>query len=453
MPILTKPIQLPGRNTQRYNVVDYVCDTRRSRRLFKRCETPTLPVRDALYAQAKKLEYDGDIAGALDFLYKAMLNGERIDSCLKDIAGILNMMGRTREAVEFLRAHSDKVVNRVGYRNLLSKLEAELDKDVPNDLPRGVTITVVDRSLGPVTLALCDRLFPNPGKIRRIIHTDDSGLAGAVHFASHSSARKALHVQKLCSEQVVCTWSSLYMDARLRMLEDLETEGVDKSVTNEPLPPHLTAFGGLAAIRVYKESDPSLPPVPEEELERIALLALTRSEATLDSPRKVRSTHNAMLGRSIDSPISNVDVRSPGGLSSPSSILDSIATVTAASCCESMMISALLAANDQIIQDGKGMGMSPFVTQVPDSAGETQPAIVIPLPRNGTNRADQLRIYAESLSALAVALSDVDQLVQTALAQRQSQKIHSFTTPLKEKNPNPTLFRTPSPIIERYLFT
>ena len=253
--------------------------SRRSLRLFKRCDNPTLPARVSLYSTAKRLEYDGDIAGALDLLYRAMQSGERVDSCMKDIAGLLNMMGRTREAVEFLKSHRTKVTNEVGYSNLLSKLEGELDRDSSSDLPRGVTVSVLDKSLGPVTLALCDRLFPNPAKIRRIMYTDEDGFVGAVHFASHSGARKALQVHKT-SALIECNWSSLFVDARLRLLEKLEEENPTfaDGFETDPIPAHLVVLNSVRSIPIYRETDNSLPQLPRDELERVYFLTKLRQE-------------------------------------------------------------------------------------------------------------------------------------------------------------------------------
>ena len=448
MPILTQPIAYKRPTSKTSDVVDFVCDTRRSQRLFKRCETPTLPARHALYAQAKKLEYDGDIAGALDFLYKAMMNGERVDSCLKDIAGLLNMMGRTSEAVEFLKAHSDKVVNRAGYCNLLEKLEAELDKDIPNDMPRGVTVTVVDRSLGPVTMALCDRLFPNPGKIRRILYTDDVGFVGAVHFASHSSARKALHVQKLCSEQVSCTWSTLYSDARLRMLESLEKDGNSLAsvlAARDMLPAHLSAFGGLSSIPVYREHDPSIPPLSEEELIRIRELSITRAELA------------GFTQQESPGLVSDISPVSPAATATPtSSFLDTLSSESSPmSSCESMILSALLATHDQITKESisaQQHGLVPFVTRIPNWAGEQVSAVVVPLPQGDLSEATQLKLYADTLSAMASALVHVDKLVQSAVA-RPAPPPNIYFTPIKAKRVSFPCFKTPSPVIDRNLFT
>ena len=441
---------LPKASVHSADIVDHVCDARRSQRLFKRCNNPTLPARHPLYSQAKKLEYDGDIAGALDFLYRAMMNGERVDSCLKDIAGLLNMMGRTAEAVEFLKSHSDKVVNRAGYSNLIAKLQTEVDKEESSDLPRGITVTVIDESLGPVTLSLCDRLFPNPAKVRRILYTDERGFVGAVHFASHSSARKALQIHKICPNQVMCSWSSLYTDARLRMLERMEKGASTVGCHLETLPPHLTAFGGISSIPIYQEGDSSLPPLPREELERIQLLARARAEAAASSSRGTEVCSTAdRLEASLLSEISPV---SPEAASSPAaSFIDSLSTTSPHSGCESIILSAIQAGHHQITKGAHVHGPVPFITRIPNLRGDMVSAVVIPFPSTDIREGDQVAIYTEMLTRIASVMAGVGTLIESGTTLNP---LAAYTTPVKPKRgPAGNSFTTPSPVIERYLFT
>lgn len=379
--------ELYSRESQ-YDIIDFVCDRRRSRRLFKRCDTPALPIKNSLYSQAKRLEYNGDIAGALDMFYKAMLADDRVDSCLKDIAGLLNMLGRTTEAVEFLRSHVDKVHNYQGFNNLLSRLELELAKESSSDLPRGVSVTVVDRALGPVTLALCDRLFPNPAKIRRILHTDKDGFVAAVHFATHSSARKALQVRKVCGEQIVCNWCTLYTDARLRLIERMEG-GHNTSIQSIPdeVPAHLKTFGWISSIPIYKEDDESLPCLSDDDFARIHKLATDRAEA-------------AYAKHAIDN------------VTTPSSIEESTPF--------SAQVPESLCSPEQTT-------LTPFVTDVLHPSGKRTRAVIIPLADDhiAENRYDHGSTNGETM----------------------------FTTPIKASRPTGPHFKTPSPVVEHYLFT
>jgi hypothetical protein len=331
--------------------------------------------------------------------YKAMLAEDRVDSCLKDIAGLLNMLGRTTEAVDFLRSHADKVRNESGFRNLLSRLEAELSKESASDLPRGVCITVVDQSLGPVTLTLCDRLFPNPAKIRRIIHTDSSGFVAAVHFATHSSARKALQVRKVCGDQVVFSWCSLYTDARLRLLERLEGRPeLALSSARDEVPEHLKTFGWIASIPIYREDDESLPSLSDEELSLVDQAAKERAEASC--ARQYVNDRLQLTGDAVTTPSStdeSMDITAPG-------------------------------VNNGLVVDQNIL--APFVTDVIHPSGVKTRAIIIPLTHE--------TVAGEYQSGSQSAYPGIER---------------SYLTPVKPRRPPSSHLKTPSPVVEHYLFT
>jgi hypothetical protein len=362
-----------------------------------------MPFREPLYAQAKRLEYDGDIAGALNMFYRALAGGERVDSCLKDIAGLLNMMGRTTEAVEFLESNANQVTNKTGYDNLLARLKSELAKESSADLQRGITVTVVDSSLGPVTVSLCDRLFPNPSKIRRILHTDRNGFVGAVHFATHSSARKALQVHKLCESQVILSWSSLYTEARLQTIETMEigSQAVN-DVVFEKLPPHLTTFGGGNFVPIYREDDPSIPELSFEQLTTINEKARSRAETASQK----RSLYSRESPKHTESPVSTEE-GTPVALS-PYAIPES----TEMSAWPHEETSSL-----------GGTYSSPFFTEVIHPNGRKGMALVVPLPDD----------------------NPPDENVTSAFS--------SFRTPIKPRPNRGCPIKTPTPIIERSLFT
>jgi hypothetical protein len=395
--------------SRQYNLVEYVCNRRRSERLFKRCENPALPSKEPLYSQAKRLEYDGDISGALGMFYRALARGERVDSCLKDIAGLLNMLGRTAEAVEFLESHRCRVVNGTGYENLLARLKTELQKESSGDLPRGITITVLDDSLGPVSMTLCDRLFPNPSKIKRILFTDRRGLVGAVHFATHSSARKALQVHKVCENKVAVAWSSLYVDARLRMLEQIEATRLKlQVVSHESIPSHLRTLGGPKLIPTYREDDEAIPPLPAAELERINLMAKAKAESTgVKMAARELPTETRVISP-VSSGAYSLYTRSP--LSSLTSISPtSLGAVSPAKYSERF---------------------APFVTQVVHPNGFVGAALVVP--------------FAEHQDS-----GEFSELIDGD----QSTGDDTYRTPMKPRQNGGCQFLTPSPIIERSLFT
>jgi hypothetical protein len=91
-------------------------------RLYARCERPAMPSSHTLYGAAKRLEFNGNFPAAIEFYMKSISVGERAESAVKDIAGILNQLGRTNEAVEFMRRHVHlALLNPGSYYNLLSR--------------------------------------------------------------------------------------------------------------------------------------------------------------------------------------------------------------------------------------------------------------------------------------------------------------------------------------------
>jgi len=427
------------------DVVHRIGETRRNRRMFRRCETPALPSENTLYATAKKLEYDGDIAGALDLLYQAMQSGERVDSCMKDIAGLLNMMGRIGEAVNFLKANEDKVTNKVGYSNLLSRLENDLARIgsahgtgcLPSNLPRGITIIVADESLGPVSVSLCDRLFPNPAKIRRILYTDESGFIATVHFASHSSARKALQVQKSFPDQVACNWANMYTEGLLRKLEIIERDQLEGSsirYQEDHVPAHL----GGGFIPIYKESDASVPRLTEAELEVIKQQTMEPAVPSPIAPVVVTSpvkSQSVSPISTVSTPRTRLTTTSEGQLSSPRSV---------------MVLHEVLA-NHRELFSYSGISVDiPYVTTVGDGVS----AMVIPFPTSemGESEISKISVYAKALSSVASAMTTVATLLET-------QRRHGTTemqTPVKSgggRECRENMYCTPSPIILRNMFT
>ena len=247
--------------------LDSICESRRNQRLFQRSVNPQLPSnKQSLYGGAKRLEYDGDIKGALNMYHQAMVAGDRADSAMKDIAGLLNMLGRTREAIHFLKSNSAYVENKTGFHNLLERLELEQERESGFDIPRAVLVVVQDAQLGPVSLSLCDRLFPNPAKIRRILLLDAEGSVAAVHFATHSAARKAIQVKKV-GLSASADWASGFDERRLRVLEAREKEGCFGGVAHvERLPEHLSAFADSSELPVYSSTESVVIQVTNELL-------------------------------------------------------------------------------------------------------------------------------------------------------------------------------------------
>ncbi|KAF4650784.1 hypothetical protein FOL46_000730, partial [Perkinsus olseni] len=212
-------------------------------RLFARCPSPAMPSYDSWYGQAKRLEFDGDLKGAFSAFMEAIARGDRVDSSLKDVAGLLNMVGHVHAAVRFLEDHRGLASNVIGYENLLERLKMEADRaDVlaasakvtassthmpDNIIPTTLRITASeDGSSFSVTPYTCERLFPNPHKIRVIIYLNVSRTDCLVDFGTNSAARKALNVPKLVDHYVIewatDVWQELCKRLAVRLHLDKE---------------------------------------------------------------------------------------------------------------------------------------------------------------------------------------------------------------------------------------
>ncbi|KAF4652060.1 hypothetical protein FOL47_011271 [Perkinsus chesapeaki] len=204
-------------------------------RLFARCPTPAMPSYDSWYGQAKRLEFDGDLKGAFSAFMEAIARGDRVDSSLKDVAGLLNMVGHVHAAVRFLEDHRGLASNVIGYENLLQRLKMEADRadvlaeaakvassstSMPDTIiPTTLRVTSTTTTPPPETVKswsivgaaitpyTCERLFPNPHKIRAIIYLNTSRTDCLVDFGTNSAARKALNVPKLVDDYVI-EWAS-----------------------------------------------------------------------------------------------------------------------------------------------------------------------------------------------------------------------------------------------------
>jgi hypothetical protein len=183
--------------------------------LFER-KYPPMPKVKSVYTEAKKAEYDGNIELAAELYLKSILANDRVDSSIKDYAGILHMKGETKAAIEFMESQDEKHKSSHGFRNLLSQLKAALERELSNEgstLPRMILITI-DCILSKIVInyETLRSLLPNCLKITKLTFVNpkmSEGLPGSynvlVEFGSHSAARKAVMVTK--HESVKCVWA------------------------------------------------------------------------------------------------------------------------------------------------------------------------------------------------------------------------------------------------------
>jgi hypothetical protein len=72
-----------------------------------------IPRGNSPYALAKRAEYEEkDLAKAEEYYKQAILQGERVESAIKDLASVMHQQGKTKDACEFLRKHRRPVCLR-----------------------------------------------------------------------------------------------------------------------------------------------------------------------------------------------------------------------------------------------------------------------------------------------------------------------------------------------------
>lgn len=188
---------------QEDKILSDVSTSAESRRMFAR-QYPPVPHDNAPYAKAKRAEYDGDIDHALALYLLAINVDDRRDSSIKDYAGLLHMLGRTQEAVDFLLEHRSLVRHSHGFNNLIDQMQTSiLNFEQTRSLPRTLIVQFDDYE--GVTRTTLPRIFPNPAKVVKITPFNEACTRAIVEFATHSAARKALNVTKV--ETVKCAWA------------------------------------------------------------------------------------------------------------------------------------------------------------------------------------------------------------------------------------------------------
>ena len=188
-----------------------------SRELFFERKYPPMPKLNSVYAEAKKAEYDGNIELAAELYLKAIKENDRVDSSIKDYAGILHMKGKTKAAIDFMESQDTKHKSSLGFRNLLGQLKAALERELSNEgsgLPRVIVVSIDQvKTKVVINYDSLRSIIPNCLKIIRLTFVNPTILDGLpqslkvfVEFSSHSAARKAVMVSK--HESVKCVWAS-----------------------------------------------------------------------------------------------------------------------------------------------------------------------------------------------------------------------------------------------------
>ena len=145
-----------------------------------------IPKGDSPYALAKKAEYiEKDIAKA-EFYYKqAILEGDRAESAIKDLAGVIHQQGKTLEAIQVLKQNKHLFdSDPVKYENLLQNLKRQVVQK-GNRLNKLLKIAPLplDSTIESVQLMRISDIE---------LYNEGSHIYAIVKFSTHSAARKTL---------------------------------------------------------------------------------------------------------------------------------------------------------------------------------------------------------------------------------------------------------------------
>jgi hypothetical protein len=149
-----------------------------------------IPKGDSAYSQAKRAEYIDKNLKLAEHLYKlAIGQGDRAESAIKDLAGVMHQQGKTIEAIEFLKSHSSLFSDTVKYENLLMNLRRQIVQR-GNRLNKNLKISGIPKGSDRNFVV---KLFAKPERINDVeVRFEKDVVFAIVRFASHSAARKTL---------------------------------------------------------------------------------------------------------------------------------------------------------------------------------------------------------------------------------------------------------------------
>lgn len=150
-----------------------------------------VPKGNSAYCLAKKAEYiEKDLAKA-EMLYKqAISEGDRPESAIKDLAGVIHQQGKTLEAIEILKQHKYLFSeDPVKYENLLQNLRRQVVQK-GNRLNKYLKISPLPLDATRDSIL---SLFSNIKRISDIeLYNEGSHIYAILKFSTHSAARKTL---------------------------------------------------------------------------------------------------------------------------------------------------------------------------------------------------------------------------------------------------------------------
>ncbi|OMJ69567.1 hypothetical protein SteCoe_32685 [Stentor coeruleus] len=202
-----------------------------------------IPRQQTPYAFAKAAEYiEKDLEKAEHFYRQAIEIGERPESAIKDLAGILHQQGKTQEACDLLKANKHVFVSDINkYENLLRNLQKQMLPS-KNTLNKAVKVS----GLGPMADELTLKsLFSNSSRILHIeFGYDDNNVRWAIlRFSSHSAARKTFEGFK-ANHRYLLEWLSvtgeIAGELNLDKNDDFSLFSLGKSTINKHVPAFYT---------------------------------------------------------------------------------------------------------------------------------------------------------------------------------------------------------------------
>ncbi|OMJ66541.1 hypothetical protein SteCoe_36579 [Stentor coeruleus] len=154
-----------------------------------------IPKGSSTYAQAKTAEYaERNIDKAEQLYRQAILENDRKESAIKDLASLLHQKGRTNEACELLKSSCEHFQsNTESFMNLLNTLQNQ-QRSEGNSKNKIIKISGLQSWQ---TEDHVKNLFKNPLRIKALSFDNEKFQGGInyyciVQFNSHSSARKTL---------------------------------------------------------------------------------------------------------------------------------------------------------------------------------------------------------------------------------------------------------------------
>ena len=147
-----------------------------------------IPKGDNPYSLAKRYEYiHKNLAEAEKYYRAAIAQRIRVESAVKDLAGVLHQQGRTEEACELLESQKLLFVDsQAKFDNLLQSLRTQ-SRNVSFKYLKlwGLSVTATEDSV--------KSMFVNPNRIHAVfLEREGPGLCALLQFLSLSAARKTV---------------------------------------------------------------------------------------------------------------------------------------------------------------------------------------------------------------------------------------------------------------------